>query len=104
MNRFADKNKICVFIRTAIANRHFMVAVNIVGIHRNSCHHKVPVSNGGSDEYANLILVSKAVHILIHASSELTIEKYLKSLNLDNKQIEKLNKLRIMAEMPPIIL
>ena len=38
MNRFADKNKICVFIRTAIANRHFMVAVNIVGIHRNSCH------------------------------------------------------------------
>lgn len=72
--------------------------------HDIHCHHKVPVSNGGSDEYANLILVSKAVHILIHASSELTIEKYLKSLNLDNKQIEKLNKLRIMAEMPPIIL
>ena len=38
MNRFADKNKVCVFIRTAIANRHFMVAMNIVGIHRNSCH------------------------------------------------------------------
>ena len=33
MNRFADKNKICVFIRTAIANRHFMVAVYIVGSH-----------------------------------------------------------------------
>ena len=80
----------------------------VTGIPMNShdihCHHKVPVSNGGSDEYANLILVSKAVHILIHASSEPTIEKYLKSLNLDNKQIEKLNKLRSMAEMPPIIL
>ena len=80
----------------------------VTGIPMNShdihCHHKVPVSNGGSDEYANLILVSKAVHILIHASSEPTIEKYLKSLNLDNKQIEKLNKLRTMAEMPPIIL
>ena len=72
--------------------------------HDIHCHHKVPVSNGGSDEYANLILVSKAVHILIHASSEPTIEKYLKSLNLDDKQIEKLNKLRTMAEMPPIIL
>ena len=72
--------------------------------HDIHCHHKVPVSNGGSDEYANLILVSKEVHILIHASSEPTIEKYLKSLNLDNKQIEKLNKLRSMAEMPPIIL
>ena len=72
--------------------------------HDIHCHHKVPVSNGGSDEYANLILVSEAVHILIHASSEPTIEKYLKSLNLDDKQIEKLNKLRTMAEMPPIIL
>ena len=72
--------------------------------HDIHCHHKVPVSNGGSDDYANLILVSKAVHILIHASSEPTIEKYLKSLNLDNKQMEKLNKLRTMAEMPPIIL
>ena len=85
-----------------------MVAMNIVGIHLDShdiqCHHIVPLSNGGSDEYANLILVSKEVHILIHASSEPTIEKYLKSLNLDNKQIEKLNKLRSMAEMPPIIL
>ena len=40
----------------------------------------------------------------LYASSEPTIEKYLKSLNLDNKQIEKLNKLRSMAEMPPIIL
>lgn len=52
----------------------------VTGIPMNShdihCHHKVPVSNGGSDEYANLILVSKAVHILIHASSEPTIEKY----------------------------
>lgn len=72
--------------------------------HDIHCHHKVPVRNGGSDEYANLILVSKAVHILIHASSESTIEKYLKSLNLDDKQIGKLNKLRTMAEMPPIIL
>ena len=59
----------------------------------------MPVNNGGSDEYTNLILVSKEVHILIHASSEPTIEKYLKSLNLDDKQIEKLNKLRTMAEM-----
>lgn len=36
MNRFADKNKICVFIRTTIAYRHFMVAVNIMRIHQNS--------------------------------------------------------------------
>ena len=93
-------------IRNPVKGRTIECAVTGIPMdsHDIHCHHKVPVSNGGSDEYANLILVSKAVHILIHASSELTIEKYLKSLNLDNKQIEKLNKLRIMAEMPPIIL
>ena len=38
MNCFADKNKICVFIRTTIAYGHFMVAVNIMRIHQNSRH------------------------------------------------------------------
>lgn len=72
--------------------------------HNIHCHHQVPVSKGGTDEYANLILICQEVHILIHASLESTIQKYLKSLRLDQDQLAKLNKLRIKAEMPPIIL
>ena len=68
------------------------------------CHHKVPVSKGGGDEYANLILVSKDIHTVIHASTDETIRKYLTILKLDAKQLTKLNKLRTMAEMPQIIL
>ena len=68
------------------------------------CHHKVPVSKGGGDEYANLILVSKDIHTVIHASADETIRKYLTILKLDAKQLTKLNKLRTMAEMPQIIL
>ena len=68
------------------------------------CHHKVPVSMGGTDEYANLVLVLKNVHVLIHASSETTIKRYLSELKLEKSQLEKLNKLRIKAEMPLIIL
>lgn len=75
-----------------------------MAVHDIHCHHKVPVSKGGTDEYANLVLVSKAVHVLIHASSETTIQNYLDELKLDKSQLEKLNKLRIKAEMPPIIL
>ena len=66
------------------------------------CHHKVPVSMGGTDEYANLVLVLKNVHVLIHASSETTIKRYLSELKLEKSQLEKLNKLRAKAEMPPI--
>ena len=72
--------------------------------HDIHCHHKVPVSKGGTDEYANLVLVSKDVHVLIHASEETTIQNYLKILQLEKSELEKLNKLRIKAEMPPITL
>ena len=72
--------------------------------HDIHCHHKVPVNKGGTDEYANLVLVTKEIHTLIHASAEPVLAKYLKSLNLDEKQLGKLNKLREKAEMPPIIL
>ena len=66
------------------------------------CHHKIPLEQGGTDSYSNLILVTEAVHILIHATKEDTIQKYIKELGLTIKQIEKCNKLRKMAELPLI--
>lgn len=60
-------------------------------------------SLGGNDSYQNLIIVSAVVHILIHSSNERTIRKYLKVLNLDKKQLAKLNKLRVMAEMQELV-
>lgn len=80
------------------------VTGRVMEAHDIHCHHKVPVSKGGTDEYANLVLVSKDVHVLIHASEEATIQSYLIILHLEKSELEKLNKLRIKAEMPPIIL
>ena len=80
------------------------VTGQIMNAHDIHCHHKVPVSMGGTDEYANLVLVLKDVHVLIHASSETTIKRYLCELKLEKSQLDKLNKLRIKAEMPPIVL
>lgn len=68
------------------------------------CHHKKPLSLGGDDNYQNLIIVSDAVHILIHSSSGRTIKKYLNDLQLNSKQLAKLNNLRKLAEMPQITL
>ena len=78
------------------------VTGQLMNAHDIHCHHKVPVSMGGTDEYANLVLVLKNVHVLIHASSETTIKRYLSELKLDKSQLEKLNKLRAKAEMPSI--
>lgn len=68
------------------------------------CHHKKPLSLGGDDSYQNLIIVSDAVHVLIHSSSERTIKKYLNDLQPNSKQLAKLNNLRKLAEMPQITL
>ncbi len=66
------------------------------------CHHKKPVALGGEDNYENLIIVSESVHILIHTNNKATIQKYLEVLKLNQKQLDKLNKLREMAEMPKL--
>ena len=70
--------------------------------HEIHCHHKVPVSDGGTDAYANLVLVTADVHRLIHATQEDTISNLLNKLNLDQSQLAKLNKLRQQAKLTPI--
>lgn len=63
-------------------------------IARIHCHHKMATYLGGDDSYRNLILIDVDVHILVHATQENTIGKYLSTLQLDEKQLEKVNKLR----------
>lgn len=65
------------------------------------CHHRKPRKMGGGDEYENLVLVSRDAHILIHATNEATIQSYLKKLNLNSEQKEKINKLRQIAGCEP---
>ena len=58
------------------------------------CHHKTPWILTKDDSYANLTIVLPEVHILIHATNENTINKYLTMLKLTDSQVEKVNKLR----------
>lgn len=67
------------------------------------CHHKLPKSFGGKDDYQNLIIVHKDVHKLIHAKQSETICKYLSILKLNKCQIKKINSLRKQARLEPII-
>ena len=55
------------------------------------CHHKIPKSKGGTDDYQNLILVTATVHKLIHATNIEIIQKYLQACK---PNLKKLNVLR----------
>ena len=70
--------------------------------HNVRCHHKLPLETGGTDNYSNLVLVTEDVHALIHATKAETIQTYLKTLQLNKKQMKKLNQLRQLAGVPAI--
>ncbi|MGN0591634.1 MAG: group II intron reverse transcriptase/maturase, partial [Ruminococcus sp.] len=70
--------------------------------HNVHCHHKLPLKDGGRDNYKNLVLVTEEVHILIHATQEETVKWYLTVLQLNQKQMKKLNHFRELAGVPVI--
>lgn len=71
-----------------------IISGTILNIKELECHHKVPKSVGGTDEYSNLILMNRDVHKLIHATKKETISKYIQILNLNDEGIKKVNKYR----------
>ena len=92
--QYAD-NRISLFSaqwgKCAVTGKEF---ISLEDIH---CHHKLPKHLGGTDAYANLMLVLEPVHRLIHAKTEATIQKYLNLLDLTEKQLTKVNELRTLA-------
>ena len=73
-----------------------------LALHEIHCHHKRPKSAGGTDAYANLVIVSEAIHQLVHATDEKAISRLLQTLRLDDQQRNKLNKLRKQANLNAI--
>lgn len=67
------------------------------------CHHKLPRSMGGTDEFNNLIIVHEFVHRLIHATNEETIRKYMRLLQLSDNQLKKINKLRKVCNLVTLV-
>lgn len=58
--------------------------------------------NGGSDNYGNLVLVTEVIHKLLHAVRSETVERLLCEISLNDKQIAKLNTLRVKNNLDKI--
>jgi 5-methylcytosine-specific restriction endonuclease McrA len=98
-NEFAD-NRLSLF--SAQDGKCAVTQEKFVSTEEIHCHHIIPKSKGGTDEYKNLILVSNSVHKLIHATKAQTILKYRNLLGLNRKQLTKINQLRKSAGLIPI--
>jgi len=73
-----------------------------IEIDRVHCHHKIPYKNGGDDKYSNLLIVDISIHELIHLVNLEKIKERLKEVELSEKQLQKLNKLRKEINNKPI--
>lgn len=96
-----NDNRISLYVaqkgRCAISKK----LLSIESIH---CHHRLPKSQGGGDGYANLIILDKYMHELVHATDSTTIALLLSNFKLNKQQIEKLNKLRKLCKNEEIAL
>lgn len=79
------------------------ITKQILKIGKMHCHHKIPVKDGGKDNYRNLIFLTEDVHILLHATDATVIEHYMSILKLNRNQMIKLNKLRKQAGLEEIL-
>lgn len=57
-------------------------------------HHINPRYKGGMDEYENLVILSKTAHLLVRATDPALIKNLLALLQLNKKQMKKLNEFR----------
>lgn len=57
-------------------------------------HHINPRYKGGMDEYENLAILSKTAHLLVRATDPALIKNLLALLQLNKKQMKKLNEFR----------
>lgn len=66
------------------------------------CHHYVPLSQGGSDQFNNLRIIHKDVHQLIHTKAKKMIDELMRRLQLTGKMIEKVNRFREKCKLEAI--
>ncbi len=78
------------------------ITEKLLNLSEMHCHHKKPRALNGTDEYKNLVLIDEDVHRLVHATKDETIKGYVQKLNLTIKMLEKVNKLRKLANLQVI--
>lgn len=63
------------------------------------CHHYKPVSLGGTDEFRNLRILRKEIHMLIHATRQDTIQGLINYLQITDGQLKKTNQYRKVCNL-----
>ena len=89
-----NDNRISLYVGQ---NGKCAITLKSLKIGEMAAHHKIPRKQLGSDSYDNLIFLNSNVHMLIHATDEDIISKYLDMVLLNKSSLSKVNKLRALV-------
>ena len=70
--------------------------------HTMHCHHYMPKSLGGSDQFKNLRILHKEVHRLIHMKDKEKVKRLVHVLDINKSQLDKVNKYRKVCDIEGI--
>ncbi|WP_132079468.1 group II intron reverse transcriptase/maturase [Anaerospora hongkongensis] len=89
-----NDNRISLYIGQAGLCR---ITKAILQIGQMEAHHIQLRATGGTDQYDNLIFITRDVHHLIHTTSAETIQKYLDIVKPNAEELKSINKCRLQA-------
>lgn len=87
ISRYSMKNGKCEI------TKEFLYAEDV------HCHHYLPKSLEGSDEFKNLRILHKDVHRLIHATKSETINRLIEILRIQDEELKKINQYRKVCNL-----
>lgn len=73
-----------------------------LGLNDGHCQHKIPYHISNDDKFSNLVVLHEAVHRLVHLKVRKKIGELLINLQLNQKQINKVNDLRKQCQINTI--
>ncbi|TFB12881.1 group II intron reverse transcriptase/maturase [Filobacillus milosensis] len=65
-----------------------------LGLNNWHCHYKIPYHLSKNDSYSNLIVLHESILNLVYLKDKDKIQRVINELQLNNKQLEKINELR----------
>lgn len=77
-------------------------AIDFISAEEVSCCFKKSLDKGGKEQYKNMVLVMKKYVPLLQEDDELEIQRHLKTIMPDKKQLAKINKLRQLNDLAMI--
>lgn len=101
LGRSAEYNDNRISLYVAQYGKCYVLGIELK-VNEIRCHHKKPCALGGTDEYKNLVILHEDVHRLIRSTDCETINGSLSRLNINAEQLERVNKLRELAKLPPV--